>query len=93
VVQELLRQASQAGVRPRYVLLDRGFWSVAVIRYLQRARYAFLMAVPCRGRTHGGAAGCWTWHRGRSGGCCCGCSTWRKPSWGCVINSIPNAQC
>jgi hypothetical protein len=50
VVQELLRQASKAGVRPRYVLLDRGFWSVAVIRYLQRARYAFLMAVPCRGR-------------------------------------------
>jgi hypothetical protein len=50
VVQELLRQAAQAGVRPRYVLLDRGFWSVAVIRYLQHARYAFLMAVPCRGR-------------------------------------------
>ena len=50
VVQELLRQAAKAGVRPRYVLLDRGFWSVAVIRYLQHARYAFLMAVPCRGR-------------------------------------------
>jgi putative transposase len=50
VVRELLRQAAQAGVRPRYLLLDRGFWSVAVIRYLQRARYAFLMAVPCRGR-------------------------------------------
>jgi Transposase DDE domain len=50
VVRELLRQAAHAGVRPRYVLLDRGFWSVAVIRYLQRARYAFLMAVPCRGR-------------------------------------------
>jgi hypothetical protein len=50
VVQELLRQAARAGVRPRYVLLDRGFWSVAVIRYLQRARHAFLMAVPCKGR-------------------------------------------
>jgi DDE family transposase len=50
VVQELLRRAAKAGVRPRYVLLDRGFWSVAVIRYLQHARYAFLMAVPCRGR-------------------------------------------
>jgi Transposase DDE domain len=50
VVQELLQQAAKAGVRPRYVLLDRGFWSVAVIRYLQHARYAFLMAVPCRGR-------------------------------------------
>jgi Transposase DDE domain len=51
VVRELLRQAGRAGVRPRYVLLDRGFWSVAVLRYLQRARYAFLMAVPCKGRT------------------------------------------
>jgi hypothetical protein len=50
VVRELLRQASRAGVRPRYVLLDRGFWSVAVLRYLQRARYPFLMAVPCKGR-------------------------------------------
>jgi putative transposase len=50
VLQELLRQAAQAGVRPRYLLLDRGFWSVAVIRYLQTARYRFLMAVPCRGR-------------------------------------------
>jgi putative transposase len=50
VVQELLRQAAKAGVRPRYLLLDRGFWSVAVLRYLQRARHAFLMAVPCKGR-------------------------------------------
>ena len=50
VVQELLRQAAKAGVRPRYLLLDRGFWSVAVLRYLQRARHAYLMAVPCKGR-------------------------------------------
>jgi hypothetical protein len=50
VIQRLLREAAKAGVRPRYLLLDRGFWSVAVIRYLQQARYPFLMAVPCRGR-------------------------------------------
>ena len=50
VVQRLLRQAAKAGVRPRYLLLDRGFCSVAVIRYLQAARYAFLMPVPLRGR-------------------------------------------
>jgi putative transposase len=31
-------------------LLDRGFWSVNVIRYLQAARYPFRMPVPCRGR-------------------------------------------
>jgi len=50
VVRSLLRQAAQAGVRPRYLLLDRGFWGVEVIRYLQAARYGFLMAVPCKGR-------------------------------------------
>ena len=50
VVQELLRQAARAGVRPRYLLLDRGFWSAAVLRYLQAARQPFVMAVPLRGR-------------------------------------------
>jgi len=45
-----MRQAARAGVRPRYLLLDRGFWSVAVLRYLQAARHAYLMPVPCRGR-------------------------------------------
>jgi DDE family transposase len=50
VVKRLLRQAAKTGVKPRYVLLDRGFYSVGVIRYLQAARYPFLMAVVCRGR-------------------------------------------
>jgi putative transposase len=50
VVRELLRQAAQAGVRPRYVLLDRGFYSVSVIRYLQAARCPFLLPVPAKGR-------------------------------------------
>ena len=50
VIQRLLAAAAKAGVRPRYLLLDRGFWSVNVIRYLQAARYPFLMPVPCRGR-------------------------------------------
>src|SRR5215472_5088690 len=50
VVQELLRQAARAGVRPRYLLLDRGFCSVKVVRYLQRARYPFLMPLVLRGR-------------------------------------------
>ena len=35
VVQRLLRQAASVGVRPRLLLLDRGFYSVAVVRYLQ----------------------------------------------------------
>jgi putative transposase len=50
VIRRLLQQAAKAGVRPRYLLLDRGFCSVAVLRYLQAARYAFLMPLPLRGR-------------------------------------------
>jgi putative transposase len=50
VVKELLRQAAQAGVRPRYLLLDRGFYQVGVIRYLQAARCPFLLPAPCKGR-------------------------------------------
>lgn len=50
VIQRLLAQAAKAGVRPRYLLLDRGFCSVEVIRYLQASRRAFLMPVPRRGR-------------------------------------------
>ena len=45
VVQRLLHQAARVGVRPRLLLLDRGFYSVAVIRYLQVARHPFLMPV------------------------------------------------
>jgi putative transposase len=50
VVKRLLRFASRAGIRPNLLLLDRGFYSVAVIRYLQAARYPFIMPVICRGR-------------------------------------------
>src|SRR4051794_34733032 len=50
VVKGLLRQAAKAGVRPRYLLVDRGFYAVSVIRYLQAARCPFLMPVPAKGR-------------------------------------------
>lgn len=50
VLQRLLKQAAQAGVRPCLLLLDRGFYSVAVIRYLQQARVPFLMPAIARGR-------------------------------------------
>jgi hypothetical protein len=50
VIQRLLTQAAKAGVRPRYLLLDRGFCSVAVIRALQAGRRSFLMPLPLRGR-------------------------------------------
>jgi putative transposase len=57
VVQELLRQAARAGVRPRYLLLDRGFWAAAVLRSLQAGRRPFVMAVPLRGRKPSHPAG------------------------------------
>jgi hypothetical protein len=50
VVKRLLRTVRKAGVRPGLVLLDRGFFSVGVIRYFQAARTPFLMPVPLRGR-------------------------------------------
>ncbi len=50
VLKRLLKRVSQLGIRVRMLLLDRGFWSVAVIRYLQAARYPFLMPVVLRGR-------------------------------------------
>jgi Transposase DDE domain len=50
LLKRLLRTAAQARVRPRYLLLDRGFCSVEVIRYLQAARHAWLMPLTLRGR-------------------------------------------
>jgi putative transposase len=50
VIQRLLAQAAKAGVRPRYLLLDREFCTVAVIRALQAGRRPFLMPLRLRGR-------------------------------------------
>lgn len=50
IVRGLLRLAAKVGLKAEFVLLDRGFYSVAVVRYLQAARVPFLMPVPCRGR-------------------------------------------
>ena len=50
VLQRLLRLCAQRSVKPTLLLLDRGFWSVGVIRYLQAARYPFLMPVVTRGK-------------------------------------------
>src|SRR5207237_7048700 len=50
VLKRLLHTAAKAGVRPRYLLLDRGFCSVDVVRYLQAARHAWLMPLTLRGR-------------------------------------------
>lgn len=50
VVSRLLRQVRKIGGKGRLVLLDRGFYSVAVIRYLMAARCLFLLPVVHRGR-------------------------------------------
>ena len=50
VLQELLALVSKAGLKPGLLLLDRGFYSVEIIRYLQQARRPFLMPVICHGR-------------------------------------------
>ena len=50
VVKRLMRRCAALQVDIGLVLLDRGFWSVAVLRYLMAARYPFLMPVIARGK-------------------------------------------
>lgn len=50
VVQRLLHWGRRAGIRPKLLLLDRGFYSVEVISYLKRAQVPFLMPAVARGR-------------------------------------------
>jgi Transposase DDE domain len=72
VVQRLLRQVSSVGIRTRLLLLDRGFYSVAVVRYLQAARVPFLMPVVCHGRSPkqpGGPTGSYVFR------------AWKKSGW------------
>lgn len=57
VLKRLFRRLALLGVTTRMALLDRGFWSVAVIRYLRRADKPFLMPVALRGRKPGHADG------------------------------------
>jgi putative transposase len=57
VLQRLLRRCRPGGGRPGLLLLDRGFWTVGVIRYLQAARCPFLMPVIARGRRAGAPGG------------------------------------
>jgi hypothetical protein len=50
VLKRLFRRLSALGAQTRVVLLDRGLWSVAVIRHLRRAHKPFLMPAVLRGR-------------------------------------------
>ena len=50
VVSELLEIAKNAGIRPRLLLLDRGFFQASVVSYLQQSCTPFLMPMTMRGR-------------------------------------------
>ena len=50
VLRRLLGRVRAAGIKPQLLLLDRGFYSVEVVRYLQAARVPFLMPAVLRGR-------------------------------------------
>ena len=50
VVQKLLEIVEKAGIRPRVLLLDRGFYQAPVVRFLQASRVPFLMPMIMRGR-------------------------------------------
>jgi putative transposase len=50
VLQELLTLVTKMGLKIGLLLLDRGFCSVEVIRYLEQARRPFLMPMVCHGR-------------------------------------------
>jgi len=50
VVQRLLRIVRRRQIKIKFLLLDKGFFSVSVIRYLKRARYGFIIPAVARGR-------------------------------------------
>jgi IS4 transposase len=50
VVQRLLKMIRSRGMKIRYVLLDKGFFSVEVISYLKRTGLGFIIPAMVRGR-------------------------------------------
>lgn len=50
VVKRLLAIVRRRGVRVRFLLLDKGFFSVEVIAYLKRAGHGFIIPAVVRGR-------------------------------------------
>jgi putative transposase len=50
VVQRLLRIVRRRGLKIKFLLMDKGFFNVAVIEYLKRARHGFIIPAVVRGR-------------------------------------------
>lgn len=50
VVQRLVKIVRQRKIKIKFLLLDKEFYSVAVITYLKRAQYGFIIPAAARGR-------------------------------------------
>jgi len=50
VVQKLVQIVRRRDIKIKFLLLDKGFFSVSVIRYLKLARYGFIIPAFARGR-------------------------------------------
>ena len=50
VVQKLVKLIRRRGIKIRYLLLDKGFYSVSVLSYLKRAKLGYIVPILLRGR-------------------------------------------
>jgi hypothetical protein len=50
VVQQLVQQIRRRGIKIRYLLLDKGFYSISVLSYLKRAKLGYIIPILLRGR-------------------------------------------
>jgi len=51
VVQRLVRIVRRRSVKIKFLLLDKGFFSVEMLLYLKRAKYGYILPAAIRGRT------------------------------------------
>jgi putative transposase len=58
VLGQLLDRAQRLGVRIRRLLMDKGFYTVDVLRLLDRRRLSYIVPIPLRGQQHGIASYC-----------------------------------
>jgi len=50
VVKQLVQLIRRRGIKIRYLLLDKGFYSVSVLSYLKRAKLGYVIPILLRGR-------------------------------------------
>jgi hypothetical protein len=84
-VQRLLRQTQQAGVRLRYLLLDRAFHDAAVIACLQERGLAFVVPLTRRGDEASAASTARFFRRGQE-------SDWSSHEWSARVSRWDEAK-